>query len=309
MTIMGAEGALANRFTPFHFVAYTLIKSLILFHKGYKHFSIIISNKSINMNFNIETYLHSLPEDIETIDIQFRDLTFIPSLERFTKLKKLYCANNRLTSLPPLNESIVTLHCYNNQLTSLPPLNENVKELCCSENKLTSLPPLNEKLEELYCANNQLTSLPYLNEKLKKLKCAENQLTSLPPLNEKLEELDCAENQLTSLPYLNEKLKKLYSYGNPQLNEIIIISGMILRLTDEAFTNGTSYLNICKKEIQTINNFRYLYYSLKFKKRFFDFLWLKIREPKIRKRYHPSNVIENLQDTDLDDFLDNWLLK
>jgi Leucine-rich repeat (LRR) protein len=301
------------------------------------------------MNFNIETYLHSLPEDIETIDIQFRDLTFIPSLERFTKLKKLYCANNRLTSLPPLNESIVTLHCYNNQLTSLPPLNENVKELCCSENKLTSLPPLNEKLEELYCANNQLTSLPYLNEKLKKLycnsnqltslpplnenlkdldcnenqltslpylneklkklKCAENQLTSLPPLNEKLEELDCAENQLTSLPYLNEKLKKLYSYGNPQLNEIIIISGMILRLTDEAFTNGTSYLNICKKEIQTINNFRYLYYSLKFKKRFFDFLWLKIREPKIRKRYHPSNVIENLQDTDLDDFLDNWLLK
>jgi Leucine-rich repeat (LRR) protein len=223
------------------------------------------------MTFNIETYLNSLPEDTETIDISNRYLTFIPSLTMFKNLQTLICSNN--------------------QLTSLPDLNENLKKLSCINNQLTSLPHLNEKLEILYCFNNQLTSLPHLNEKLKILACEHNQLTSLPPLNEKLEKLWCYGNQLTSLPPLNENLKELYFSNNP-INEII---------------NGET-TNEIKKQMQILNNFRHLYYSLKFKKQFRDWLWVKIREPKAMKKYNPSYLLENLQEyTELDSFLDNWL--
>ena len=194
------------------------------------------------MNFNIEAYLDSLPEDIEKIDIRSRNLTYIPSLERFKKLQILCCGNNQLASLPPLNKNLERLYCSKNHLTFLPQLNENLKELYCDNNQLTSLPPLNENLERLYCSNN----------------C----LTFLPPLNEKLE--------------------RLYCKGNP-INEII----------------KENVLRDKKKQIQIINIFRYLYYSLKFKKRFLDLLWMKIREPKIRKKYHPSNLMENIEkDTD-----------
>jgi len=67
-------------------------------------------------------------------------------------------------------------------------------------------------------------------------------------------------------------------------------------------------LDVYKKKIQILNNFRYLYWSLKFKKQLRKWLWEKIREPKIMKENHPSYLFENLtEDTDLDEFLDNLL--
>ena len=121
------------------------------------------------MSFDIETYLNSLPDDTTKIDVSGRNLTYLPDLYRFKKLKYLNCSYNELTSLPPLNENLEALYCYNNQLISLPHLNENLEALHCYNNQLTSLPPLNEKLEWLECAENQLTSLPSLNEHLKGL--------------------------------------------------------------------------------------------------------------------------------------------
>lgn len=108
--------------------------------------------------------------------------------------------------------------------------------------------------------------------------------------NEKLERLWCYSNQLTSLPPLNENLKEVYFSNNP-ISEII---------------NGETK-NEIKKQIQLLNNFRHLYYSLKFKKKFRDWLWMKIREPKAMKKYHPGYLVDNLKEyTELDSFLDNW---
>jgi Leucine-rich repeat (LRR) protein len=150
---------------------------------------------------------------------------------------------------------------------------------------------LNEKLELLYCFSNKLTSLPILNENLEILWCEHNQLTSLPQLNENLRQLYCDNNQLTSLPHLNEKLKGLYISDNP-ISEII---------------NGET-TNEKRIQIQLLNNFRHLYYSLKFKKQFRDWLWVKIREHKAIKKYNPDYLVEHLQeDIDLNDFLDNWV--
>lgn len=185
------------------------------------------NNTNFMKMFNIETYLDSLPENIEVINVSHKGLTYLPNLSRLKNLKTLYCECNQLTSLPSLH--------------------------------------LNEKLEYLACNNNQLT---YLH------------------VNEKLEYLNCQNNQLTSFR-LNEKLE-IIRYNNNPICEII------------GGTNAIKKLNI-------LNNFRYLYYSLKYKKRFRDLLWVKIREPKIREKYSHDYLVKNLhEDTDLDELLENW---
>lgn len=52
------------------------------------------------MDFNIENYLNSLSENIEKIDVSEKNLTYLPHLLRFKKLKILSCSRNELTSLP-----------------------------------------------------------------------------------------------------------------------------------------------------------------------------------------------------------------
>ena len=128
------------------------------------------------MPFDIETYLNSLPDDTEYIgvDVCLRGLTYLPELSRFKNLIALTCFDNKLTSLPPLNENLRILVCCDNKLTSLPPLNENLSELQCNNNQLTSLPPLNKNLKTLICNNNHLTSFPNLNKNLKILDMGNN---------------------------------------------------------------------------------------------------------------------------------------
>jgi Leucine-rich repeat (LRR) protein len=250
-----------------------------------------------NMTFNIEAYLNYLPNDIQEINVTYKKLTYLPNLSRFKNLKRLYCYGNQLTDLPVLNKNLEELSCYDNQLSSLPELNEKLKSLGCSGNKLTYLPKLNKNLEILICYDNQLSSLPELNKKLEILICSHNKLTYLPKLNENLEELFCHDNHLTSLPVLNENLTELDCSNNP-ICEII---------------NHQFNIDKTKIKIKILNKFRYSYYSLKFKKRLRDWLWEKVRKPKIMRRYHPSYLIENLDldldldiDIDLEQLLNNW---
>ena len=170
-------------------------------------------------------------------------------------------------------------------------LSETLERLFCSNNQLTSLPTLPQNLKILYCSGNQLSSLPMLSETLKKLVCYNNQLTLLPTLPQNLESLNFSNNQLTSLPTLPKNLKELYCYNNP-IYKIV---------------NDDSLFQI-KQNVQIINNFRNLYYCLKFKKQFRKWLWEKVREPSAKKLYNPIYLIENLgdDDDDLDTFLDNW---
>ena len=236
----------------------------------------------------IQTYLDSLPEDEEEINVSSKGIAYL-DVTRFKKLKQLICSYNQLTSLH-LNENLQRLDCSNNQLTSLH-LNEKLEILYCYNNKLTFL-HLNEKLEKLYSSNNQLTSL-HLNENLKTLDCSKNQLTILQ-LNEKLEILHCQFNKLTILPLFDEHLIICFYYCNP-ICEII---------------NPYDKIINCKQinqKLRVLNQFRYLYYCLKFKKQLRDWLWVKIREPKIREKYSHNYLVENLhEDTDLDELLNNW---
>ena len=191
--------------------------------------------------FCIETYILSLPENTEIINVTSKQINYLPNLTRFKKLHTLNCSNNQLTFLPSLNENLKILSCHNNQLTELPTLNENLQELYCSNNQLTMLPILNSNLRELY--------------------------------------------------YVNNPIYKVISSSD---------------LFDDLF--------ILNKKLKILHNFCHLYYCLKFKTQFRDFLWKKIREPKIIQKYHPSYLnklliddAEGTEDLDIDMVLNNWV--
>jgi Leucine-rich repeat (LRR) protein len=219
------------------------------------------------MNFNIEDYINSLPLDTTSIDVINKGLTYLPDLSRFEQLIYLYCSENQLTELPPLNNTLKVLVCSLNQLTELPPLNNDLRFLDCSYNQLIKLPPLNNNLLQIYCCRNELTEFPPLNNNLKVLDCSVNPLTELPVLNNKLVRLNCSNIKIYNI---------------------------------EFDRNNTNIIN-------TLRNFRYTYYLLKFKTHFKRWLWEKVREPKIMAKFHPSYLDELLETDDLEVFLDDWI--
>jgi hypothetical protein len=189
------------------------------------------------------------------------------------KLILLDCSHNKNTNLPLLPPTLLFLHCYENQITRLPELPSTLTYLDCSQNKLIALPSLPPCLTELYCEYNQLTDLPNLPFLLTCFECQNNQLTDLPLLAHNLEILNCRNNLLI---YLFDS--DIYS-----LEEIIAHSRLIYR-------------------------FRYIYYSMKFKSKFRDWLYKKVREPQAQKRFHPSYLLEHLatEDANLEEVLANW---
>ena len=58
-----------------------------------------------------------------------------------------------------------------------------------------------------------------------------------------------------------------------------------------------------------MNKVKELFWSLKYKTKFRDWLWEKVRLPKIEKQYHPDNLKElllDINDDDLDNVLSVW---
>ena len=153
----------------------------------------------------------------------------------------------------------------------------------------TYLNSLSDDITSLDISGRSITSLPDLTrfKNLEKFNCSYNQLTSLT-LPQNLKILDCDNNKLTSLT-LPQNLKYLSCSNNP-IYEIV---------------NNDSLIKI-KQNIQILNNFRYLYYCLKFKDQLRKLLWEKVREPKIKMTYHPNYLINLKEEDDLDTFLDNW---
>jgi hypothetical protein len=84
---------------------------------------------------------------------------------------------------------------------------------------------------------------------------------------------------LPSLPKLNENLALLRCSNN-----------IIYDILD------TNNIPTVKQKLITLNKFKNLYYSLKYKQKFRQILWKQIREPKIIKEYHPDNLGEMFKD-------------
>jgi Leucine-rich repeat (LRR) protein len=264
------------------------------------------SIRHLKMWFNsIEEYFEQFPDDIQEIDVSIQT-PYLPDLSRFYNLTVLRCDKNQLTQLPDLPSTLTDLYCSYNQLTQLPPLPSTLQYLVCYKNQLTQLPDLPSTLQHLYCGYNQLTQLPPLPSTLTELYCNNNQLTLLPTLPSTLQYLVCYKNQLTQLPALPSTLLHLDCRNNllPFDHDI----------HDQPFdaTNKMKYIIEITNKNNIIIRFKELFYVLKYKKRIRDWLWVRIREPKIRNKYHPDKLIKLLEDREnltldeLDELDDNW---
>ena len=71
------------------------------------------------------------------------------------------------------------------------------------------------------------------------------------------------------------------------------------------------YIDYVLRE-EAINRFREMFYALKYKQQFRHVLWTKVREPKIRAKYHPDNLAKMLDERgeldvdELDALMDQW---
>lgn len=171
-----------------------------------------------------EWILKDYSDDVETIQLGFKNLTSLPDLSRFTKMMTLYCEHNDLIELPDnLQDSLFILYCHFNKLTYLPmSLPISLKCIYCSFNNLTYLPENICNLVNLLhlnCCENNLTKLPELPNTLKELDCSHNKLIILPEkLPDCLEYLNCMCNNLTELPeILPKKLNLLFCYSESLL--------------------------------------------------------------------------------------------
>jgi hypothetical protein len=81
---------------------------------------------------------------------------------------------------------------------------------------------------------------------------------------------------------------------------------------EKNMTNMIEYIIQMRNETNIMIRFKELFYALKYKSKFRNWLWVHIREPKIRNKYHPDNLIKLLEDREnltldeLDVFNDNW---
>lgn len=204
--------------------------------------------------------------NVETIEVNGRNISNLKGIEAFPNLKELNCGNNSIQKLDlRQNPELEKLICNENQLTQLDlSKNPDIDYLYCSENQLEQLDVSHLQLKYLYCSHNDLEQLDVKNSKwLKELDCSKNRLTALdldvahkPNLvrvecqnnkltslilgeNQMLEKLNCANNQLTQLNLNNmSALKELNCANNqlPQLNLNNMISLKELKCQNNQLT-------------------------------------------------------------------------
>lgn len=252
--------------------------------------------------YNVEEELNSWADDDEVLSLSGKGLTAIHSILRFKKAKYLNVNHNYLTELPELPKTLKRVVAHTNYITRLPTLPKGLHHLKISDNQLTQLPPLPKGLHTLEVSNNPLQSLPRLPATLRHLDCDETLITELPQLPDGLEILTlCRNHHLTALPVIPDTVHLLYlmdtnvwSMKNIPVNHCHIqmegtpIYEEILKYTDDE--DDLVDVAVLRARLQTLNRFRELYYALRFKQKFRDFLWMRVRLPRIERANHPDEL-------------------
>ena len=124
----------------------------------------------INLGYDSGTLNDSVPitsiKYVENLNISSRNITNLTGIEHFTSLKKLYCSNNKISSLNLSNNTnLIYLDCSNNLLTQLDLYNNTIlQNLYCGYNKLIDLDlSSNSNITKINCYYNELTGLNVRN--------------------------------------------------------------------------------------------------------------------------------------------------
>jgi hypothetical protein len=262
-------------------------------------FHMLVSLSLVNNHIEV---LPTLPNHLTFLNCGNNHLKQLPKLPDF--LEKLLCDHNHLKQLPKLPKFLDTLHCQHNELIQLPKLNKWLIHLYCCFNHIKKI-NFNESLQELYIEHNLLIELSTLPDSLVVLWCPYNYLTQLPPFKLNLDIVNCSHNQLIELPntyYISE----LYCDDNniqyiPQLNPLITdLSIKNNPIDDFPYENEYELIYI----LNILYNFKTFYGKEKIKAFIMNYVWTKIREPKIREQYSPANLEKLLNEHKDEDLLD-----
>ena len=151
-----------------------------------------------------------LPDDLEIteLDISNKGLTNLPDLSKYTKLKKLYCSKNKLTSLdnlpPNLKVFHLSTHKYDHEFNFLPQslLYFKLSVLVRNFTELINLP---NSLEVIYIGINCIYGI-YMYNKINK------KLSIIVPENAKL----YVDKQIKSeINIINNDIKQIESNDIP----------------------------------------------------------------------------------------------
>ena len=208
--------------------------------------------------------------DSDSIDIEINNLKnqsteyVYLNLDRFVRLKNLFCSGSNIKSIVSVPSSLTQLYCRknyiedlgnltncldlflidcgHNALTKLDGLPQGLKYLSCESNDLIELSNLPTSLIRLNCSNNKITSLDHLPCSLTILKTNLNEIITYTNLPIELEILQCDDLDLESLNMLPKSLK-------------------ILRLNTDTSNTSSEKINLineyCKKN-NVSNNFGYI---------------------------------------------------
>ena len=179
-----------------------------------------------NIDKDGDNHLNDTELSIWDLDVTGKHIANLKGIEYFTNLRRLYCNDNKLTTLDLSgNAQLQQVYCSSNKLEQLNLSgNSQMRIVECNDNEnLTTLNvSSNPYLKTLRCRNNNLSELNLSNNPdLEILNCNDNKLPELDlSNNKKLEELSCA----------NNLLKKLDVSNRPSLKTAICNDNQLVRL-------------------------------------------------------------------------------
>ena len=125
----------------------------------------------------------------------------IPNLNNYTNIVEINCHGSFISDFKSdfsfLPSKLKKLDCSNNALTTLRNLPDTLEELDCSYNLLTQCDNLPPMLIKFNCKCNKITALPAnLPPHIKYLNCSYNKITTKPnfPITISIENLDDSNN-------------------------------------------------------------------------------------------------------------------
>ncbi len=206
--------------------------------------------------------LMEVDENIQSLDLSFRQIKILSEIDKLTKLVDLDLSNNYLDEMPELNINITHLCLFNNQIKQLPrEINKliNLRELYLSGNQNIDISNMEimPELTHLDLSDVKLTSA-IVQSKFKafpNLKCLDlsnNKLTQMPDTN--VMRLILSGNQIKNDSSQNINMLELYL----ECNEIKHYNNTFINLSHLNLSN-----NLIKKisNINTLKNLTYLYLS------------------------------------------------
>jgi len=251
---------------------------------------------------NLLTELPDFPHGIKVINVRINNLVSIPELPTSLSMLDVGCTN--ITHLPELPDGLRNFLCDNTpNLYELPNFSKTLIYIDVSANPLlTSFPRFPDNIET-FTANNciGITELPNINHchYLQDLNVSNCSITRLPQLPNTIEYLDVEGNPIYIMKNIPEALNPMESSieGIPIFKEVLY--------TDEHEFDDYYRFELAREKLNTLNRFREFRYETMFKEKLRNWLWLKVRLPRIERVNHPDRLREALENSDSEDELIN----